>query len=818
MTTDHTSPHGSDARLPPSGIPAAGGKHFKPPAESPNIALVTLDHRMCHHWMPLLALCICLCSPATTPAGLSLEEAIDAHVQGRQLAHQASATITASNRHMLEGVVVRPKQKLWTLHWAQGLDMERVRYDLSRPDRTDIYDWFMTPAEVRMLRNWPDESPPVLTPSNQHAVRASIWPNDSSKPAFDATTMLLRTLTGHPYNQRWGLEDLARHALSAQLLSEDATSLDLAFELPPAPESKGHFQYTITLDKSANFSISKVVGRTVDTMLFTQGKEVGPGDFIVEWEVTEFADLGDGIYLPSHVSQVSYGSDDRCGRVESEYEITDLAVNEDVDPALFDFSFPENVLVVYGPAESPDRQKVVLWGPDDKPARVIQSVDVFADPPPSDTALAPGGQRPPAMDSQSTEVYGRHLLFAINLGIIVAVVSFMAFRRLSRKGAQFNRTSAGLTSIIIGIGVTLGLSLRLSTREDLATHEQSAVHESNGVRFAPDVYRHERPVEAGTIVTFKMTVQNTGNEAATIYNATTSCHCLQVSASQGGAAASVVPAGESAELELTLDTSRQVGLVSPDLFLDVRMESGKEGRIHARIIVPVSSGLAAHPFQFDVADAPVDGGPVGSINLFSEIPGRKLSDYTLSLDGDNEIEVRSLEDFEEVVIPEHDSVGVNPRSDSVHIGQLQVVLKGPCDYGRSYRSLVKLAAKSESVAEDVLIPIHVRTESQLPRLVPDQIYVQAGARARRTILIPGTDGDSRISARSERVDLRIEPDTTFLSTPDGDTRRLRSLVLALDGGLEVGSHEVAVEVEDTRLSLSLHVFDYPMSGGQVDDD
>lgn len=377
----------------------------------------------------------------------TLEELVQGNQQALGLVHELELVMRHTRQNYMSGEHYgEPTEFVWK--WAKKGDLERLRYsdgltptDDGRP--RDLYDWFIDGSEKRLLRNWDPENPQSITPINQGTVRATIYRNDGKAPIFDATRFLLWTFSTNASDERRTLQEFVAESPRAKLLGRTEIDGHAVWHIRAdhpglhGQEMKG-FYFDFFVDPSLNFAVRRVIEHKPGFQMEINGVEE-TYNIDIPRTVKEFKSVGGGVYVPLEIESktVAHTSDQR--RVITRTEVEDLVVNEPLSRDAFAFRFPENTLVAYYPPVSPDKQRVVLWGPENRPAKEIEGPGDVPGVKEATEALKAGqfpGTAAPSQAPLNSESRSLSLLLWLNVaGILAIVAAFMLQRRRQRKGA-----------------------------------------------------------------------------------------------------------------------------------------------------------------------------------------------------------------------------------------------------------------------------------------------------------------------------------------------------------------------------------------------
>ncbi len=312
-----------------------------------------------------------------------LEFVLDAHDTALQRIVAVDATIV-STRTLLNGSSIVP-QKLsscdWTEDYGAGLSRQRItQFDLA-PDEdgrvVDFADLLEDGEQSKVILNWNPTRPYKLHPWRQGSLKAHFEPMGSlTHPRFsnpDCSFALLR-IQLQQADARRTLRDLVRESGSVKVEKDadvDGHSCWAIHIAHPHSRTRGEFsgaRFSVYLDPQVSFLVRKCISFDIDPA------PRNPQTCAIETHrmVKEFRGIGDGIFFPEVVEVVSYARkllSDKPNQV-LRFEAQKLRINSPIDPAVFEFVYPENALVYRYPVEH-GKHNVWLWGPDNKPLKQI---------------------------------------------------------------------------------------------------------------------------------------------------------------------------------------------------------------------------------------------------------------------------------------------------------------------------------------------------------------------------------------------------------------------------------------------------------------
>jgi hypothetical protein len=312
----------------------------------------------------------------------TLTDIVNANQSAIGLIHQIELTMNHETQFFLPSEPTREPDS-WVWRWAKSGTAQRIRYRTKPSMRSDglpegIYDCFADEHEIRMLRNWDWDNPQDITPLNQGSVRAEISQRERSSPfVADPEKFLLWRFSFDVIGESWSLADLVRDSRVAELVGRADIDGHLVWHIRVIdPTASGTamtgWGFEIFVDPSVNYQVRRVIEHHADVTQVIDGEEE-TFSLDVTRSVSAFRDFGDGVYVPvSTEFRIVASSSDRREQ-KTKTTVTDLTVNEPLSPNALAFRFPPNALVVYSPPETPTRQRVVLWGQDNQPAKEINS-------------------------------------------------------------------------------------------------------------------------------------------------------------------------------------------------------------------------------------------------------------------------------------------------------------------------------------------------------------------------------------------------------------------------------------------------------------
>lgn len=351
---------------------------------------------------------------AAQGAELELNEVLNAYESFAKSRQAVALTLTLERKSFNRDA---PTGELWTeaWNWARRGKEERLRYDAGFPldetgRPTGLYDYYRVGSETRLLRNWDPQHPQKITPANQGTVQAAVYPRTGEYLGRALTHQLLWSFSDSLSAEEWSLRDIAAHAKSVEF-SKTSGGIQIALGKFDLPGMHADDSLSITLD--SQYRCTQVIqvsgGREIP---LDAGSSVANRVTIMR-TVKKFFDAPHEMVPEEVTSEITVEpTDGRHTNVTG--VISNLRTNEEVTDEDFNFTFPEHAQVTFDPPLNPQYRRVVLWGPDGKPAKEILSM---ADIPPDPPELQPVEAVP-----VDQSWYG-YLLFinAVVIGVIVMV-------------------------------------------------------------------------------------------------------------------------------------------------------------------------------------------------------------------------------------------------------------------------------------------------------------------------------------------------------------------------------------------------------------
>jgi beta-lactamase regulating signal transducer with metallopeptidase domain/peroxiredoxin len=281
----------------------------------------------------------------------SLDAAVEIYADDRELSQKAS----------------KP-EAVW--RWSRKGDEERMR-TISRtteplPDGRPplLVDTYIAGGKRHLLQNWDPKSPPAINVVNQLRVRSSIEPDSLAPPSPDASLQLLQTFY-RDWAPRRSLEQLIKASPTSKVVGKtrigDWDVWQVRIPDPGVPgDPRDGCYFDVYLDPSVNFHVRRRVTHVVKPV---NGNRMA---YDVVSTVTEFKDLGDGVFFPVYVETESIPEKTPKLAVTGRILVKDLTVNKPLPTDALDFKFPEFAHVRILPAVN-GRNSVQLWGPKNKP-------------------------------------------------------------------------------------------------------------------------------------------------------------------------------------------------------------------------------------------------------------------------------------------------------------------------------------------------------------------------------------------------------------------------------------------------------------------
>lgn len=235
-------------------------------------------------------------------------------------------------------------------------------------------DTIQEASREKYLSGWNPDSPPLITPLEQHGVHGVIRPRRPAVSARDPAEFLFLGFAPVGENgSNYSLTELVEQASRAEVLGRpavDGRELWLIRVFNPnregLPDSRSYKDFF--LDPSVNFMVRKRVVHWEDAPYSDPdgASSTSPADLITE--ITEFEDLGDGVFFPVAMvhrwSRPELYGGKQLGELRG--QVVDLTVNTILPPDALNFAFPENLLVRHYPPVD-GKLKVEVWGPDNEP-------------------------------------------------------------------------------------------------------------------------------------------------------------------------------------------------------------------------------------------------------------------------------------------------------------------------------------------------------------------------------------------------------------------------------------------------------------------
>ena len=381
------------------------------------------------------------------PPVYQLQELVELHESALGLIHQIELSLQSEFQNYLKekrfGKLDTPKP--W--HWARRGEQERLRYDVdSAPGKdgrpTGLYDYFVDETSVRMLRNWDPKNPQKITPLDGGTVSATVMPRTRRAPGLRDVPRHMLWSFSIENDDRRTLAKLVRESPHAELVGPAEIDGHRVWQVRAAhPGVDGVPQpgvsFDVYLDPEVNFAARRVVEHQPDTQKLINGK-LEKYSFVVIRTVKEFRDFGGGVFVPVEIELVVRTGSSDGRRIVGLTHVKDLVVNAPLSNDALDFRFPEHALVV-GPRVSPTEQRVVLWGPNNRALKEVNSPKDLPGYKEAQEAAA-GGSDTEARASRSGGV--RRWLLWGNLVVIGCLAVWAGFRRGGRRSARSARPSS----------------------------------------------------------------------------------------------------------------------------------------------------------------------------------------------------------------------------------------------------------------------------------------------------------------------------------------------------------------------------------------
>jgi hypothetical protein len=332
----------------------------------------------------------------------------------------------------------------WT--WARSGARERMRYSDGRSPQDgrpqDLYDWFSDGESLSLLRNWNPESPQVITPIDQGSVIASVMPPTQNPLGRDAPRFLLWGINAGLDDRAWTLRDIVKASPDAEVVGPAVVDghnvWHLKFSHPDEERRRtGKLTYDVFIDPALNFSIRRVsehqhnVQKNIDGALETYTLKTTR-------TARSHKDLGMGAYVPVEVEMIVDAATSDRRKSVTITRVRAVKTGPVVDQDALAFRFPKDVLVRYDPPLGPSKRKVVLWGPDNKPAKEIGTphdipgFDELRRQTLGDAVAAGDAATPHAQDPRSG---ARSVIVWINIAVLLAAIGAIAWR-VKHRGSQ----------------------------------------------------------------------------------------------------------------------------------------------------------------------------------------------------------------------------------------------------------------------------------------------------------------------------------------------------------------------------------------------
>jgi hypothetical protein len=309
----------------------------------------------------------------------NLDELVAAHESAVGLVRAIDMTIDV-HRLSKNGKRDVPPLHNYTLRWSMEGELERQQYrnhagqiTNSRGEPTNLGDLFQDGTTTKIMLNWDPEDPQPINPHQQGTLNCWYEPQGTGPAAggfyHPREQFAMFRIQTQTRDRRRTLSEIV--SASPRVSLEGSTRvgiLDTQKIVIDHPESApgGAFAGVVIevfLDPSVNFLIRKMVIRHQDGAT--------TGDLIIVREVNEFADYGDGVFVPIEMIFTMYAPEVFDGPTyESRWVARDVTVNAELPADTFSFRFPDQALVKVEPPID-GRRTVYLWGPDGLPLREI---------------------------------------------------------------------------------------------------------------------------------------------------------------------------------------------------------------------------------------------------------------------------------------------------------------------------------------------------------------------------------------------------------------------------------------------------------------
>jgi hypothetical protein len=381
--------------------------------------------------LPLIAILIFgFCTsqaPAPSPPQPSLETIVAAHKQLVGQIRRMEVEITFGWQVFKDGKPSAGPQKVAVYYWAKEGSLERIRYQNFVSSTTKeglplggFFDFLNNGTNTKELRNWDPNNPQKINPFRKGTVGGTIAPQSRSSILLDPGRLMLLGFCFDDLD-RISFAELIAESRKVQFIGESIVGKEHFWQVrayrPPTGELDTENDYVdIFLDPQHNFAISKTIESIRSPDGFT---------YQCKREVQRFKEVDQGIYIPVTISNsMEYNRPDKLTQVQT-VDVKVIALNKPLSKDAFDFRFPEHCWVAYDPPVN-GKRKVAIWGADDKPKYMLDSLD--------DLKKVPGWEE---YDEPATLIPQRKLSTAwvIALTIIPAcvLVIFLILRYRSKK-------------------------------------------------------------------------------------------------------------------------------------------------------------------------------------------------------------------------------------------------------------------------------------------------------------------------------------------------------------------------------------------------